>query len=376
MEQHGPKKDSQFAHIDTFARKPKPGTAGAKWSALDVLSEAMRKPGHCEHVAAPQPPKVIAGIHPEELLACLDKLLESRLVAGRRRPRGDVHVLACAVYSWPEHVDYADQERLQAWIDDTLAWHAQQVGPIDSAVLHMDEAFPHLHVYTVSADARGLTPGWQAKRAAAEAGASAQQQGQAYREAMRGWQDRYYAGVGAYHGLERLGPARQRLSRSEWRAAKAERLRAADARRAARDAALAAERAAAQAQQEAHDAHERATQAQIRQQMASARAAQLAAESQQLEHVLARARGLETDLHELPALRTRTAQDARRLQLIDLGLELSALADDAHRGELIRACQAMTSGGPEQDSHLLQLIERVTTHLQPPEPESIGPEFD
>jgi len=375
MEQHGPKKDSQFAHIDTFARKPKPGTAGAKWSALDVLSEAMRKPGHCEHVAAPQPPKVIAGIHPEELLACLDKLLESRLVAGRRRPRGDVHVLACAVYSWPEHVDYADQERLQAWIDDTLAWHAQQVGPIDSAVLHMDEAFPHLHVYTVSADARGLTPGWQAKRAAAEAGASAQQQGQAYREAMRGWQDRYYAGVGAYHGLERLGPARQRLSRSEWRAAKAERLRAADARRAARDAALAAERAAAQAQQEAHDAHERATQAQIRQQMASARAAQLAEESQQLERFLAHARALEADLRELPELRTQAGQDARRLELIEVGLEVAGLVNGALQSALIRACRAMTAGGAEEDAKLLELIQRAAQVLQSPEPDEPGPRF-
>ncbi len=369
MAQHSTKLGNQFAHIDTFARKPKAGDTGVKWSALDVLAEAVRAPGHCGHVDAPKPPRVVAGMHPAELSATLDKMLEGRLVAGRSRPRGDVHVLAGAVYSWPEHVDYADQDRLQAWIDDTLKWHAQEVGPVDSAVLHFDESFPHIHVYTVSADARSLSPGWRAKRAVLGMGGKNRAAHEAYQEAMRVWQDSYFLGVGAFHGLERLGPRRQRLRRGEWRAAKSERLRVADANRAARDAAEAAEQAAARA-------NEQATQAQIRQQMASARAAQLAAESQQLEHVLARARGLETDLHELPALRTRTAQDARRLQLIDLGLELAALADDAHRGELIRACHAMTSGGPEQDSHLLQLIERVTTHLQPPEPESIGPEFD
>lgn len=375
MEQKQQNQQAQFAHIDTYARKPKPGAEGAKWSAQDVLAEAVRTPGHCGHVAAPRPPEVIAGLHPSRLAEHLDELVDQRRVAGRRRPRGDVHVLACAVYSWPEHTDYADTARMRAWIADTVAWHTQHVGPVDSAVLHLDEAFPHIHVYTVSADARGLTPGWQAKRAVAEAGASAQQQNQAYRSAMSDWQDRYYAGVGAYHGLERLGPARQRLKRSEWRAAKAERLRAADARRDARDAALAAKQAAAQAQQAAHDAHERAAQAQIRQQMASARAAQLAEESQQLERVLSQAKELEMDLRELPELRTRAAQNTRRLKLIEIGLELAGLVDGPLQGALIRSCRAMTSGGADEDARLLDLIVRAGEQLEPG-PSEPGPAFD
>lgn len=371
MAQQPQKTGNQFAHIDTYARKPKPGAEGAKWSALDVLSEAMRLPGHCDHVASPQPPEVVAGLHPGRLAERLDALIDQRRVEGRRRPRGDVHVLACAVYSWPEHTDYADQERLRAWIADTIAWHERAVGPVDSAVLHLDESFPHIHVYSVSADARGLTPGWQAKREAAEAGASARDQGVAYREAMSGWQDRYHAEVGAFHGLERLGPARQRLKRGEWRAAKPARLAAADANRAARDAALAAEQAAAQARQEAQLAAQQADKARVELELAeiSRRVA-----SQRVSQLVAQAAALETDLRELPKLRTQAAQNARRLELIEVGLELAELVDSSLKAELIDACKAMIAGSAAEDARLRQLFGRANKQLQPTEPGDPSPD--
>lgn len=357
MEQKQQNQQAQFAHIDTYARKPKPGAEGAKWSAQDVLAEAVRTPGHCGHVAAPRPPEVIAGLHPSRLAERLDELVEQRRVAGRRRPRGDVHVLACAVYSWPEHTDYADTARMRAWIADTVAWHTQHVGPVDSAVLHLDEAFPHIHVYTVSADARGLTPGWQAKRAVAEAGASAQQQNQAYRSAMSDWQDRYYAGVGAYHGLERLGPARQRLRRSEWRAAKTERLRAADARRDARDAALAAEQAAEQAR-------ERASRAQMREQLVGARVSQLVVESKEAEarlaELTARADQLSADLAALPAL--RGADD--RATVLDAALQwIEHLGERPEVRRVWDAVAAIRAGGPEAVEQARQVMVQLRADL-------------
>lgn len=357
MEQKQQNQQAQFAHIDTYARKPKPGAEGAKWSAQDVLAEAVRTPGHCGHVAAPRPPEVIAGLHPGRLAERLDELVEQRRVAGRRRPRGDVHVLACAVYSWPEHTDYADTARMRAWIADTVAWHTQHVGPVDSAVLHLDEAFPHIHVYTVSADARGLTPGWQAKRAVAEAGASAQQQNQAYRSAMSDWQDRYYAGVGAYHGLERLGPARQRLRRSEWRAAKTERLRAADARRDARDAALAAEQAAEQAR-------ERASRAQMREQLVGARVSQLVVESKEAEARLAeltvKADRLSADLAALPVL--RGADD--RATVLDAALQwIEHLGERPEVRRVWDAVAAIRAGGPEAVEQARQVIVQLRAEL-------------
>lgn len=232
----------QFGHIDTYARKPKPGQSDPARSVREILGEADRVAENCPHVTNPQPPVQLAGMTPSELAERVDELLAERAIEGKRKPRGDVHVLAAAVYSWPEHVDYADEARLNDWIADQLAWHAENVGPVDCAVLHLDEAFPHVHVYTADPDARRLVPGWQAKREALAAGAAGSEANKAYREAMAGWQDKLYEGVGQFHGLDRLGPKRQRLPRPEWRAAKQERLDAADRLRLLRETGKQAER--------------------------------------------------------------------------------------------------------------------------------------
>lgn len=241
----------EFGHIDTYAGTPKAGKGGAKRSAREILAEAARVPANCPHVAAPQPPRVVAGMHPGELAERHDDIVRERLEPGKRKPRGDIHTLAAAVYSWPEHTDYHNSERLQGWMADQIEWHRQHVGPVDSAVLHLDESHPHLHIYTVDPDARRLVPGWQAKRAANAGGATGKEANKAYRDQMKAWQDRLYEDVGRYHGLDRLGPKRQRLTRPEYRAAKAERLEAADRLRAARDAATAAHLQAAAAEFEA-----------------------------------------------------------------------------------------------------------------------------
>lgn len=224
----------QFGHIDTYARKPKPGQSGSARSVREILGEAARMVENCPHVTNPKPPTHIAGMTPEALTEHLDTLLAERAIEGKRKPRGDVHVLAAAVYSWPEHVDYFDPARVEGWIADQLAWHRQHIGRVDCAVLHLDETYPHVHVYTADPDARRLVPGWQAKRAALAAGAANSTANKAYREAMVGWQDVLYEGIGQYHGLDRLGPKRQRLRRPEWRDAKQARFDAADRLRSIR----------------------------------------------------------------------------------------------------------------------------------------------
>ena len=138
-------------------------------------------------------------------------------------------------------------------------------------MLHLDESHPHLHIYTVDPDARRLVPGWQAKRAANAGGSSGKEANAAYRTAMQQWQDALYNDVGRYHGLDRLGPKRQRLTRPEYRAAKKERLEAADRLRAARDAATAAHLQAAVIDFEARQRAEAAE--------AAARASEAAAEA-------------------------------------------------------------------------------------------------
>lgn len=232
----------QFGHINTYARKPKAGKNGAARSVREILGEADRVAENSAHVTDPKPPVHLAGMTPSELAERIDDLLVERAIEGRRAPRSDVRVLAAAVYSWPEHVAYYDKDRLDAWVKDQIKWHAKYVGAVDCAVLHLDEAHPHIHVYTVDPDARRLTPGCKAKREAEAEGLAAmlpqkdicKQANIAYKAAMVAWQDALHAEVGQFHGLARLGPKRQRLTRPEWRKAKEERIAAADALNATR----------------------------------------------------------------------------------------------------------------------------------------------
>ncbi|MBO1360942.1 hypothetical protein J2D73_14220 [Acetobacter sacchari] len=110
------------------------------------------------------------------------------------------------------------------WQRGTVRWLQRQFGAaLRSVIRHDDESYPHLHAYvlptTPNMRAADLHPGARAKRRAMDAGASNKAGDIAYKEAMRLWQDSYWQDVGARCGLERIGPARQRLSRAEWRTA-------------------------------------------------------------------------------------------------------------------------------------------------------------
>lgn len=340
MAQKAAKSEFQFAHLETYARRPAARSKGPdKHSVAAILGEAMRLPEHCPHVAHPGEPEVVEGLHPTELLARHDALVESRRIAGKRN-KVDVHTLAAAVYSWPEMVEYTDRQRFYRFVQDVLAWHRKHVGPIDSAVIHWDETYPHLHVYTSDMDARRLSPGWRAKRAVLEAGGKARAANEAYQEAMRGWQDAFYLEVGQLNGLDRLGPKRQRLTRREHRDQKFERLAAGDRLRAARDAAAASEQVAEQAR-------ERASRAQMREQLIGARVSQLAAESQQAEVRLAelqtQAERLSADLAALPAL--RDADD--RATILDAALQwIAHLGDQPEVRRVWDAVAAIRAGAP------------------------------
>jgi hypothetical protein len=237
------KQDMQFGHVNTYARAPKAGKKGTAKSVKDILGEAMRVTENCPHVPNPKPPVHIAGMTIDELGESIDRLLDERKIEGKKKPRGDIHVLAAAVYSWPEHVDFYDKKRLDDWIKDQIEFHKKTVGKVDSVVLHLDESFPHIHVYTVDPDARRLVPGHIEKRKAEAQAREAKESDKdvckagnaAFKTAMTEWQDSLFDEVGKYHGLERLGPKRQRLPRPEWRAAKEARLQAGDRLRKLRD---------------------------------------------------------------------------------------------------------------------------------------------
>lgn len=351
------KQEFQFAHLETYARRPAARAKGPdKHSVADILGEASRTPGHCPHVPNPGEPEVVAGVHPTELLARHDELVASRRIAGKRNKQ-DVHTLAAAVYSWPEVVEYTDRERFARFVADVLAFHRKHVGPVDSAVVHWDETYPHLHVYTSDMDARRLSPGWRARREAEAAGLRGRSVSEAYKAAMTGWQDSFYAEVGQLSGLDRYGPRRQRLTRREHRDGKLERLAAGDRLRAARDAAAAAEQAAEQAR-------ERASRAQMREQLVGARVSQLVMESREAEarlaELTARADQLSADLAALPAL--RGADD--RATILDAALQWIEYLDGKPEVRKVwDAVAAIRAGGPEAVEQARQVIVQLRAEL-------------
>lgn len=228
----------QFAHLETYSRKPKEGRGTAF-----IFAENGRRPEASVHVAAPRPPVVVYG----QPVEAVERLHDERAAAaktatkaGRRRAiRNDQHTLATVVLShpctWAEvRADPAKAAEVEAWEARSIAWLKAQFGDQLAAVVrHDDEAHPHLHALILPADvemrARMLHPGVEAKTAAKEAALAeghdaktANKLGDAaYKQAMRDWQDSYHREVGAPCGLTRLGPGRRRLTRAEWQAEQA-----------------------------------------------------------------------------------------------------------------------------------------------------------
>lgn len=216
---------AQFAHISTFSRKPSSLAKGKAWGVGDIAREAGRDPSHIPHVLNPLPPVQIAGSFPiSELENELEKFLDTKSITvnmkggktAQRKVKNDAHVLAASVYSWPESVDDFNAEKAQAFFDDCLKFHAEKVGEVACAVVHFDEAFPHVHVYSFASNARENHPGWKAKNAALRAGQTGPEANAIYKKTMADFQTDFFQSVGVRHGLDRLGPKRQRLSRSEW----------------------------------------------------------------------------------------------------------------------------------------------------------------
>jgi len=244
----------QFGHIQTYGLKVSRNHKGKgnAWTVGDIAKEASRDPEHSHHVENPQEPVHLHGFKVSELEQRMNDFVEENRipveVKGKiqmRKARADSHTLMTGVYSWPEHMDHydkMDKERLQNFIDDVIAFHAEEFGEVHCAELHLDEEYPHLHVYTMHEKAKEIHPGHAAKAETYQKGLddgltkkeASKEAGKAYRQAMKGFQDRYFEKVGLQNGLERLGPGRTRMSRGEFRKDKANRVKRGDAVRAER----------------------------------------------------------------------------------------------------------------------------------------------
>lgn len=248
---------SIFAHKQTYSRT---GNSKSR-SVREIADEAERLDGACPHVEDPQPPTILEGILPSEVVALIEQRIaeQNKLLRRLRKEqpdrkeslrgiRVDTHVLIASVFSFPDPVEDMDQAEYLRWRRDVIAFAkadaARNVAEVLSIVEHLDEAHPHVHVLAVPVCADGNMR-MDAKRC--HEGHREQERhtaqrwsgspSRSYKQAMRGWQDRYHAEVGAKHGQARTGPRRRRLDRAAWKAEQ-ERLKA------QKDAEIAMERAA------------------------------------------------------------------------------------------------------------------------------------
>ena len=228
----------QFVHIESYSRKSdKHGR-----SVGFVLDEAARRSDACQHVERPGVPVGVFGESVDGVRALHDartaEATETTKAGKTRRIRQDQHTILTVIASHPATTDEmrADPSKaadVEAWQARVVDWLRDQWGDdLVSVIRHDDEAHPHLHAYVLPSDpamrARRLHPGVVAKEEAARValanGSDPKTTNKigdnAYRAAMRGFQDTYWNQVGMASGQARLGPGRRRLTRAGWMAEK------------------------------------------------------------------------------------------------------------------------------------------------------------
>lgn len=219
----------QFVHVESYSRTPpkaaesknqKTGKASGKAgrSVKWVVDEAIRDPGAIPHVEAPEAPTYLYGEPLEQLEATCEAWAATMTDAKGRKLRKDALCLAAGVVSAPHDIE---PEAWASFKAGALDWLKAKYGDdLRTVIEHTDESHPHLHFYCVPQPGQRFETVHQGKAAAAEAKADGKpkgQQNQAYKAAMREFQDEFFDRVGIEHGFTRLGPGKRRLTREEWK---------------------------------------------------------------------------------------------------------------------------------------------------------------
>lgn len=210
---NAPKGMDAFTQADGKGKK-------AKASVRDVIGEALRNEGDCNHVDAPQDPTFLVG-DLGDMLAIIPEI-ERRSAEEKERtgraPRKDMHVLLAGVASYPRALADSDPKGYERWEKATVKWLQKKYGDNLRVVLrHDDEAHPHLHFFVMDRhelNAKKLHDGY-----IASAHAPMSKEGtQLFNDAMRDYQSAFYAEVGHGAGLLRDGPKRKRMDRGTYKA--------------------------------------------------------------------------------------------------------------------------------------------------------------
>lgn len=234
----------QFLHLETYgfvksncpsrtSNKKQRRAPERKWTIQEVIDEAMRVEGACDHVKDPEIPEEAVSVIPlKDLMSELKQRREASTDPLGRKIRKDALCLLAGISSYP--VPYAELkmeeqfEELGRFFRETITFLEKKFGnALVNVTIHLDEEFPHCHFYCIPEAGKGtfnmlyLHPGITARENAASAkkGGSKedrQRRDEAYLQAMRQFQDDYYYDVGMFFGMGRIGPKRERLSRDEW----------------------------------------------------------------------------------------------------------------------------------------------------------------
>jgi hypothetical protein len=242
----------QFIRVETYARSPRKSKDKSRRCAVDVIKEAIRTDSHCKHVASPRKPLMLHGCDPDVMWKNLESLAGSATDrTGKRKLAKDAQILLAGVVSAPieseslladiraynESKDSQGKgnkalitENMKAWDifkKKTLEFLQAKYGEaLKSVVCHFDESYLHFHFYchndlkngTLNLD--GLHDGYDAERKFAPNRKSRNESGKqrrtAHANAMKAFQDNYYAQVAQYCGFARVGPRKRRLKHDEW----------------------------------------------------------------------------------------------------------------------------------------------------------------
>lgn len=336
---------SIFAHKQTYSQK---GNSKSR-SVRSIIEEVERLEGACPHVSRPQPPGILEGIQPHDLIDLIeDRVSEQNRALRKMRKefpnrkadmrgiRVDTHVLMASVFSYPDTIELMDEEEYRAWRDDVIAFARSDAAANDLEIMtiveHRDELHPHLHVLALPVISE-TNPRMNAKQC--HEGHVAQDRhvrndwsgspSRSYRRAMSAWQDRYHAEVGSKHGQARTGPKRRRLDRSTW---KAEQNR------------ITLQKEAGKAERLVAAANDRAEQAEIREQAAAKRTAKQRLQDAEVGQRLAEEgltsalAAIEADERLLARLSCRTEPRGYSSRSSDENAELHACVDPIIRNGL------------------------------------------
>lgn len=222
----------QFLHVESYginSSSRAKNTSKGLQNVSYIVNEAVREKSSIPHIQNPEPPIYLYGQQLEKLEESCRKWISGMKDTKGRKLRFDALALLAGVISAPESIEF---DTWQAFKKDAVVWLKEKYGDeLKTVIEHTDEANPHLHFYVVPKQGQRFETVHQGRQASANANAQGLKKGlqnQAYKQAMRDFQDEFHNAVAAKYAMARIGPGKRRLSREAWKIEQVQALHAAN----------------------------------------------------------------------------------------------------------------------------------------------------